>query len=252
MKEPETSQLPDTTIETLARGFFKEATAYGFTRMDYVRFVNILLDAAMTAEESLEGASETKHQPRPLHNQENEPNDSHHIDAAAAHLPLISDSVTIRAFEPAHDTGMLRGWVDDEFGRYFLLSATTARHEELEQLINARSTVMGVIEHPDGTSIGVIAYLNRDSLHRKAELRKLIGEPGARGKGLGRAATKLWIQYGRSGLELKKIYLNTLDTNIRNIRLNEEIGFKIEGILRNEVLVDDTYRDVLRMSLLIP
>jgi diamine N-acetyltransferase len=95
----------------------------------------------------------------------------------------------------------------------------------------------------------VIAYLNYDTCHRKAELRKLVGHPLARGKGLGLAATRLWIRYGRDGLALKKIYLNTLDTNIRNIRLNEELGFKIEGILRNELFIDGTYRDVLRMSL---
>ena len=34
-----------------------------------------------------------------------------------------------------------------------------------------------------------------------------------------------------------------------NIRLNEDLGFRVEGVLRNEVLIDGTYHDVLRMGL---
>ena len=98
--------------------------------------------------------------------------------------------------------------------------------------------------------IGSVAFLNYNSLQRKAELRKLIGNPKYRGMGLAKEATQMWIKYGTINLGLKKIYLNTLNTNIRNIKLNEELGFKVEGILRNEVFFDGKYHDVLRMGLL--
>ena len=39
--------IPETTLETLARNFFKETSAYGFKQVDYVRFVNYILDRAM-------------------------------------------------------------------------------------------------------------------------------------------------------------------------------------------------------------
>ncbi len=118
-----------------------------------------------------------------------------------------------------------------------------------EKLIEDDLNIIGVITLLDQTPIGIMAYLDFDSIQHKAELRKLIGEPGMRGRGFGKEATKLWIQYGTQGLELKKIYLNTLNTNIRNIKLNEELGFKVEGILRNETLIDGKYHDVLRMGL---
>lgn len=70
-----------------------------------------------------------------------------------------------------------------------------------------------------------------------------------RGMGLAKEATKIWIRYGVTVLKLKKIYLSTLDTDIRNIRLNEALGFKVEGILRNEIYLDGVYHDVLRMGL---
>lgn len=38
-------------------------------------------------------------------------------------------------------------------------------------------------------------------------------------------------------------------TNVGNIKINEEIGFRVEGVLRNEVFIDGRYHDVLRMGL---
>ena len=131
------------------------------------------------------------------------------------------------------------------------MSRSTARKTTLNNLINTVSNVFGVVTLPDNTPIGLVAFLDYDTLQRKTELRKLIGDPKMRGKGFAKEATKLWIQYGITKLGLKKIYLNTLDTNIRNIKLNEELGFEIEGILRNEVFFDDKSHDVLRMGLCV-
>lgn len=39
--------LPDRTLETLVRNFFRESMNYGFKQIDYVRFVNLLLDLSM-------------------------------------------------------------------------------------------------------------------------------------------------------------------------------------------------------------
>ena len=68
-------------------------------------------------------------------------------------------------------------------------------------------------------------------------------------EGSGKEATALWIKYGLEVLHLKKICLHTLNTNIRNIKLNEELGFAVEGILHNEVFIDGRYHDVLRMGM---
>jgi len=45
--EKSKANIPETTLETLARNFFKETSAYGFRQVDYVRFVNYILDRAM-------------------------------------------------------------------------------------------------------------------------------------------------------------------------------------------------------------
>jgi RimJ/RimL family protein N-acetyltransferase len=165
-------------------------------------------------------------------------------------LPLEGDGLRIRAFDPAEDRTVFQGWVADEHGRHFLLSSNAAKTLKPDEVIEGEQNILGVITLPDATPIGMMAFLDHDRDQRKAELRKLIGEVPYRGRGLARNATRLWIGYGISGLGLEKIYLNTLDTNFRNIRLNERLGFRVEGILRKECCIDGEYHDILRMALL--
>jgi len=238
MDERTSEKLPDLTIETLARGFFKEAQTYGFSQGDYLRFVNRLLDMSMRANGINPTAEASKHPPPrvPL------------FDASGG-LPLTDGRLRIRAFDREADLPLLEHWMEDEAGRYFLLSRTDSRTLALHEILDDPASVVGVVTLPDGAPIGSMAYLHMDVDQHKAELRKLIGEPSMRGKGLAKVATQLWIAYGLQALRLHKIYLNTLETNLRNVRLNESLGFRLEGILHDEIRLDGRTHDVLRMAL---
>jgi RimJ/RimL family protein N-acetyltransferase len=233
--------IPDVTIEALSRNFYKETAQYGFGPIDYVRFVNLLLDLSMAKERDQaereappeEGGEVVVRVPT--------------IDARS--LPLRGERILVREFDRSRDVPLFERWLADEAGRQFLLSSVTARRLSIREVAESTSSRIGVIALPGGDPIGSVAYFDCDSTHRKAELRKLIGEPSMRGKGFAREASALWIQYGLQALGLRKIYLNTLETNVRNIRLNEELGFRVEGILHDEVCIDGTYHDVLRMGL---
>jgi RimJ/RimL family protein N-acetyltransferase len=234
-----TSNIPDLTLETISRTFFREATGYGFGPVDYVKFANLLLDMAM------KNGLETKRTPSPAA----KPAPVAGWAAGATAFPLQGARVVVRAFDAEADLPLFDRWLADRQGRFFLLSRTTSRRSDIGEVVETENCVLGIITLPDSTPIGAVGFLDYDPTQRKAELRKLIGEPAQRGKGFAREASALWIQYGLEVLQLKKIYLNTLETDIRNVKLNEELGFAVEGILRNEVLVDGTYRDVLRMGL---
>lgn len=234
-------RIPDLTLETLSRTFYKEATKYGFTHVDYVRYVNLLLDMAMQGRSKAAepgddvGSSVTLAQ-----------------DAASSgelELPLHGEGIVVRKFDAEEDLPLFDRWLSELSGRYFLLSRITTERQDIREVAASDSSVLGIITLPDSTPIGSVAFLDHDLVHRKAELRKMIGDPEHRRKGFATKASALWINYGIRTLGLKKIYVNTLNANVGNIKLNEELGFKIEGILRNEVFIDGSYRDVLRMSL---
>jgi RimJ/RimL family protein N-acetyltransferase len=227
-------KLPDRTIETLARGFFREASTYGFSQADYLRFMNRLLELSMA--EGGERIPPTLRLDAPP-------------TSALYTLPLCGDQVRIRTFDRDRDMDVLARWMQDEFGRYFLMARTRSRTPTLEDVVDDPASLVGIVTLPDGLPIGATAFLGIDVDQRMAELRKLIGEPSMRGRGYAKAASRLWIAYGFRGLRLHKIYLNTLNTNLRNIQLNEDLGFRVEGILHDEVLLDGRYRDVLRMAI---
>lgn len=234
------SSIPDLTIEALARGFCREAATYGFTQLDYVKFVNVVLDMSMRSNADAAGGGSREEAPVKVADEG---------VFKAASFPLQSPNLAIREFDATQDLPLFDRWLADPGGRHFLLSRTTARQEDLRDVARSDTSILGVITLPDGRPIGSVAFLNHDPEQRKAELRKLIGEPDQRGKGLAKEASMLWIRYGLGTLGLHKIYLSTLHTNSRNVRLNEELGFRTEGILRNEVLIDGVYHDILRMGL---
>ena len=139
----------------------------------------------------------------------------------------------------------------DQYGRYFLLSCATAQPIDLNALLENPRNEVGIVLAADGEPIGSVAFLDIDNVQKRAELRKLIGVAEARGIGYAEEATRLWIQYGGQVLGLEKIYVSTLQTHLRNIQLNESVGFKVEGLLQREVLISGERHDVLRMGLSI-
>ncbi len=234
-------RIPDLTLETLSRTFYKEATKYGFTHVDYVRYVNLLLDMAMQGRSQLAEPGEDRG------SSVNLVKDA--TSEGELELPLHGDGIVVREFDADEDLPFFDRWLSELSGRYFLLSRLTTERQDIREVVASDTSLLGIITLPDSTPIGSVAFLDHDVVHRKAELRKMIGDPEHRRKGFATKASALWIGYGIQTLGLKKVYVNTLNANVGNIRLNEELGFKVEGILRNEVFIDGSYRDVLRMGL---
>ncbi len=229
------NNIPHTTIEAIARSLYKETMHYGFKQVDYIKFINLLLDLSLKNNDNRQIQNNTK---QTIKNKFKE-----------LKLPIITDKLKIREYDDKHDLHHLNKWISEKKNQLFLLSRVTARISNLELLITDENNIFGIISLLDLTPIGLLAFLDHDKNQHKAELRKLISDPKYRGMGLAKEATRLWIQYGISQLKIKKIYLNTLNSNIRNIKLNEELGFRVEGILRNECLIDGVYHDILKMGL---
>jgi len=86
--------------------------------------------------------------------------------------------------------------------------------------------------------------------HRTAGLGIGIGEPEFRGKGYGTDAMRLLIGYGFRELDLHRIQLSVLASNLRAIRCYEKVGFIREIVKRAEIYRDGQWIDVIYMGLL--
>ena len=231
----ENKKITDTTIEALSRNFFKEAATYGFKYEHYIKFVNVLLEQALNENDIV-----------PKQNDKS----AFLEDPVYTKLPIVGEDISIRSYNKKRDFHLVEEWLKDKYGKYFLHSLITSNKLTVEEFLSNDDNLLGIIMDNSSKEIGLVSYLNIDKKLHKAELRKIVGDPLVRGRGFGKKATKLWMNYGKNKLNLRKIYLYTVDTNIRNIKLNEELGFKVEGILRNEVRIDNQYHDVLRMGIL--
>lgn len=84
---------------------------------------------------------------------------------------------------------------------------------------------------------------------KKAELYIFV-DPNMQKQGYGLKATKILCEYGFEMLHLNKIYLYVNATNIGAKKTYEKIGFKLEGILRQELLHRGNLHDRLYYGLL--
>ncbi len=233
MTDFESKMINNITVETVTKTIVSETAKWGFKPADYITLVNALMDLSLG--KSGERIEATKVELK--------------TEQKSLNLPIAGDQISIRLFNIDTDYKIVQSWLEDEVGRWFLLSRSYIRDATLTQLIEDDRNILGIITLPNSKPIGLMGFLDYDTHHHKAELRKLIGEVEYREKGFAKEATMLWLQYGKTSLKLKKIYLNTIENNIRNITLNKELGFQVEGILRKECLIDGKYYDLLRMGL---
>lgn len=105
-----------------------------------------------------------------------------------------------------------------------------------------------IVERTSGQSVGTIGLSRIDPRHRRAEYGVLIGEPGARGKGLASEASRLLLDYAFRTLGLVRVYLHVFADNAAAVRLYERVGFLREGLLRRHVYKGGRFRDVVAMA----
>jgi RimJ/RimL family protein N-acetyltransferase len=100
------------------------------------------------------------------------------------------------------------------------------------------------IETADGgVHVGNVWLFAIDRRHHKAELRVVIGDADARGKGFGAEAIDRLCQHGFDQLGLHRIYAYVLAINPRAQRAFERAGFALEGILRDDRWAGDRFVD---------
>lgn len=232
------SAIPDQTIRAYARSIVQAASGYGFGQVDRIRLINALMDLSMqSGGETLVPKSGARPVPR---------TDDPSLDVES--LPLRSERLTIRLADQHDDVSLIESWMHDRYGQHFLLCCATAQRARVDAMIANPDNRVGIVSVTGGPPIGAVAFLDHDPQQRRAEMRKLIGDPDARGRGYAEEATVLWLKYGSEKLGLEKIYVSTLQNHLRNIQLNESVGFRIEGVLADEVLLDGVRQDVLRMG----
>jgi len=103
---------------------------------------------------------------------------------------------------------------------------------------------------PEDALVGVVQIDGILWNQRVGWVSLLVGEAGARGKGLGREAMGLVLRFGFHELNLHRLQLTVFDYNAPAIALYERLGFVREGAFREFVERDGRRYDMLLYGLL--
>jgi RimJ/RimL family protein N-acetyltransferase len=102
----------------------------------------------------------------------------------------------------------------------------------------------------DGLYIGGCALFHFDNTAQTCELGIGIGDKSYWGKGYGREAVQLLLDYAFRLRNMHKVWLTTHGANERAQRAYRACGFVEEGRLRDHVWHDGRYQDLVYMGIL--
>lgn len=151
------------------------------------------------------------------------------------------------------DTDLIVKWRNsDAVRKNFIYQALFTRqsHEHwIKTKVETGEVVQMIIcDIATDTPLGSVYIRDIDRHHNKAEYGIFIGEPSARGRGVGTAAARLMLRYCFEEEKLHRVYLRALAGNEQAIRSYEKAGFVKEGYLKEDVCIDGQYRDVVWMA----
>ncbi|RMG16914.1 MAG: N-acetyltransferase [Bacteroidetes bacterium] len=165
-------------------------------------------------------------------------------------------SVGLRALSQA-DAALTAQWRNDPAVRSYYAAFPFYVNEEKETawfqkalMQDFPSVYFGIELLPSGQLIGMSSLRDMSFVHRHAGFGIMIGEPAMRGKGYGKAATLLTLEFAFGQLNLHRLYLRVQERHQRAIQLYRSCGFVQEGLLRESVYKDGAYRDEVLMGLL--
>ncbi len=153
------------------------------------------------------------------------------------------------------DAGKYTEWLNDyETTRYLTLATMNITVQSEKDVLNrlAREHNYAIVDLNTDTLIGNCGLLDVDHINRTAEVGIFIGDKEYLGKGYGREALSLLIDYAFSVLNLRNIMLRVYSFNERAVNSYKAIGFRLMGKRRKALIRDGKEHDILFFDLLEP
>lgn len=247
VSEPEryTRKLDDAgrreLVRITARGFFDEMVDYGFDDGDIINFTTEILDLLIQRDRTV---------PPPPAPAPPAYTIDYRQDSDGRVTGIVGPQLALSPLGES-DGPVLEKWRGEAAYRGTLIEHIF--HSDLEDTLKDYGSDRGRFflvrlegQHP----IGFLTYKLSPSDPSRAEMQKFVAEKQQRGRGYGLQMTYLWLHYGFTRLDLRKITARMVDSNLANINLNRKLGFRFEGHLREEVRLGDSLVDITLMSVL--
>lgn len=110
--------------------------------------------------------------------------------------------------------------------------------------------IFSVYSIKDEKHIGNISLQSIDHLNQSAEMAFLFGNREYWGKGYAQSASEMVIDHAFKHLNMNRLYLGCLKTNIAMNKLALKLGFVIEGTRRKALFSNGVFHDVVEYGFL--
>ena len=228
----------DQLLKLVAKSFYNELTNYGVSDQEVIHMASHLLDNLLAKEKKPTEGVEYYNGIFTLASVK---------DEWADRKQLAIQHVTLRPLQ-VPDVSKVIVW----------LKVPAVRESFVPQFPESESELRKYFTHPtreyfgvyyNDQLVGIVGGENIDLGAGKLEMKKLVGESGLQGKGIGKRATFGFLYYAFMVRNLNKIYIHSRDINMRNINLNSRFGFELEGVFLDDIAFGDKHQDVVRMAL---
>ncbi|TQR17383.1 UDP-4-amino-4,6-dideoxy-N-acetyl-beta-L-altrosamine N-acetyltransferase [Psychrobacillus vulpis] len=150
-----------------------------------------------------------------------------------------------------NDLPLLFKWRNQEFIREVMYNSgiiSWEQHIQWFQGLKNNDNKTTKIFYFDSVPYGVLNITNIDSKNNSCEWGFYIGNSEAP-KGMGTILGFTSLNYIFREMKIRKISAEVLDYNIKSIHFHLKLGFTQEGKLREHILRNDTYLDILLYGL---
>ncbi len=230
----------DQILKVVSKSFYNELVKFGISTNDLVTVSLNLLDQITTEDKTHADGKQYYNHLFKIKDIEDAWDDANILKV---------QEVAIRPLEP-HQTNQVATWLQNQELRFLFIPPFPESVEALHHYFfeDPLHQYFGI--YYQNQFVGIIGADNIDSVARKLEMKKFVGDPGLQGRGIGKRATFLFLYYAFRILDFNKVYIHSTEANIRNLNLNSRFGFELEGIFFNEIFLQGEYKDVIRMALM--
>jgi RimJ/RimL family protein N-acetyltransferase len=232
----------------LATNIIRQLRDAGYRGHELLGFASEVMEAITE-----NGWEETAAETRPESRKQTDVSATRRLSQRRPGRPVLSTVRTLLRPPAPADRLFLEPWREDPLIRESLIAPLVLDHvlEHLDESQVARDRLdLVVCDRSSRKPIGLVSLYNIDEVTGQAELGKMIGDPSFRGRGAAQEATRAIVSYGFDTLGLNRVCLRTLGGNLANIRLNERIGFRFEGVLQQAAAANGALVDVVLMAML--
>jgi diamine N-acetyltransferase len=167
---------------------------------------------------------------------------------------LIGERVFLRPFQKK-DLIHFQRWSNDAelrrlIGEVAPMSRTDAEKWYKELLADKDRAWFVIVLKKGKRVIGEAGLLRMFRPFRSTDMTIIIGEKDAWGRGYGTEVGHLLLDYAFKKLRFHKISIGVVGFNKRALKFWKSLGFKKEGIKRDDYFYDNQFSDCVMMSIL--